>query len=943
MDENPTSNHSGSSAPALQLQRDASEDIMRPLLARIELLEAQVQELQASRHVHALKLGLLGPNLNPRTIRIKRAEQSSPWSIWWVWDKIWRYSSRREQKEVGIQTVPHTSSLYSPVSQAVVEDDVRLNGILDPGVVPKHQRVELSLSPGARSRLSYVGVLLIIGQQASENVAGSRLLSMLSSPAKIAESRVQSAPTSLVAGKTRETELKTQTRITAEDNSPGFFHRSENLVFNQPNMFDVQAQNVYVQNERQEEALRWLKEYVMKGAEFDSYERDPPPHCHPGTRTTIIQRATEWLDNPLHERRLFWLRGPAGVGKSAIVQTLAEKLAAGSRLGASLFFSRPNRRTNPTQVFPSIAYQLAIQDPSYKEYITELMQKNPKSLEKALSEQFRILIIEPFAQRRIRNGMEVWVVTLDGLDECGGDPVPNGRPSDRVQCEIVSMISSFVLTYLLECKRVPRRTGLHLRSAFQLPFFAIIMRNLPAFFLDMDYYCYVTYPSVPLIWIIASRPETHLKTIFGDDAVKPSFWEEDVPVNSDEACLDVEKYLNAEFIRIKRSYPTHFDETPWPSNIQFLHITTAALGLFIFAEVVIRFVDSPTVKNPVAQLERILMALKKSNVSSDNPLVALDLIYIEILSKLSPDVFQVAKRLIASFIFLDRNNYRGDLRTLRDICNFLNIPKDIALTSLNYLHSVLHFPKDIGSTRPQFYHASFRDFLEDPTRSGEYAITPQDIGVGFFLGSVRLTAAALDFAEVKQAWPKEGSSVGWTIDNAKDQFRAILTGDLSSGTGIGIKFSAQFVIPDQHLRSLFETVNISKMVQIDTGSLWWPLDLSDAMTEELQRRGFLTRVPLGSLDLKKVDIAKSFVYAHPSRHVLIHLDRKKPGPERLTAPDEAMVDALLQCIQVAPDTMVTRWGYSDPARRCVAMKVEDLSSIWPVGGPRLRPLYITGL
>lgn len=434
----------------------------------------------------------------------------------------------------------------------------------------------------------------------------------------------------------------------------------------------------------------------MQGAEFDSVERDPPPRCHPGTRTTIIEKAAEWLGNPRRERRLFWLRGPAGVGKSAIIQTLAESLAEKHCLGASVFFSRPNRRTNPNQVFATIAYQIAIQEPSYKTYITELMLKNPKSLEKALSEQFRILIVEPLARKAIRSGSDVWVITLDGLDECGEDP-NGGRSSDRVQCEIVRMISDFVLQY----------------------------------------------PSVPFIWIIASRPETHLKTVFEDESVKPSFWEEDVPVNSDEACLDVEKYLHSEFARISRDYPSHIEESPWPSHYEFLRITTAASGLFVFAEVVIRFIDSPRVKNPVAQLKCVLSALSKAPTSKDNPLAVLDAVYTEILSRIPLDMLQITKRLIGSFIFLDRDNIRGERRSFRDICNFLDISKDTALTALGHLHSVLHFPREIGSSRPRFYHASFRDYLEDPSRSHEYAIESQNAGIDFFSGSLRLTAMAL--------------------------------------------------------------------------------------------------------------------------------------------------------------------------------------------------------
>ncbi|KAF9450239.1 hypothetical protein P691DRAFT_726348, partial [Macrolepiota fuliginosa MF-IS2] len=102
----------------------------------------------------------------------------------------------------------------------------------------------------------------------------------------------------------------------------------------------------------------------MRGAKFDSSDRDPPPRCHPGTRTTISNKIYDWLGSPRPEKKLLWLRGLAGVGKSAIIQTVAEKLADQGRLGASLFFSRTNGRRDPRQVFPTLAYQFAVQDPS---------------------------------------------------------------------------------------------------------------------------------------------------------------------------------------------------------------------------------------------------------------------------------------------------------------------------------------------------------------------------------------------------------------------------------------------------------------------------------------------------------------------------------------------------------------------------------------------------
>ncbi|KAF9443940.1 hypothetical protein P691DRAFT_653273, partial [Macrolepiota fuliginosa MF-IS2] len=83
-----------------------------------------------------------------------------------------------------------------------------------------------------------------------------------------------------------------------------------------------------------------------------------PRNCHPGTRMQYIDQIVNWgLEGSDPGHRIFWLKGPAGVGKSAISQSCAEMFAARKRLVAAFFFSRPNQRDNPQRLFTSIAYQ----------------------------------------------------------------------------------------------------------------------------------------------------------------------------------------------------------------------------------------------------------------------------------------------------------------------------------------------------------------------------------------------------------------------------------------------------------------------------------------------------------------------------------------------------------------------------------------------------------
>src|SRR6267154_4721773 len=118
--------------------------------------------------------------------------------------------------------------------------------------------------------------------------------------------------------------------------------------------------------------------HVTIEAEFDSSDRESAPKCHPGTRTRFLEELKERIRSGT---RITWLFGPAGVGKSAIMQTLAETLAP-PIVCLSFSFSRPNSRDNPTKVFPTLAYRLAIVNPAYRRYLEENLVADPEFLSK---------------------------------------------------------------------------------------------------------------------------------------------------------------------------------------------------------------------------------------------------------------------------------------------------------------------------------------------------------------------------------------------------------------------------------------------------------------------------------------------------------------------------------------------------------------------------------
>jgi Cdc6-like AAA superfamily ATPase len=242
-----------------------------------------------------------------------------------------------------------------------------------------------------------------------------------------------------------------------------------------------------------------LSQHIIQGAAHDSSARTPPPRCHPDTRVKLIARITAWFEGQSLQELLLWITGPAGVGKSAIVQTFAEYLAKSKSLGVSVFISRPNKRNNPNGIFITIAYQLATRIEAYRNYIVERISLDPELLRGDMEAQFVTFIVEPFVERKIGAGGRRWCILLDGLDELRGEDA---------QCNIIHLISTFVHEHR----------------------------------------------DTPLVWIIASRPESHLSNTFEDDEVNRSCWTEYIPIDSTEACEDVERYLRSSLKGIQKKY-----------------------------------------------------------------------------------------------------------------------------------------------------------------------------------------------------------------------------------------------------------------------------------------------------------------------------------------------------------------------------------------------------
>ncbi len=157
----------------------------------------------------------------------------------------------------------------------------------------------------------------------------------------------------------------------------------------------------------------------------DSSVRYDPPKCHPGTRNIILEHIMQWIFGSDDEGALIlWLYGPAGSGKSAILQSIAEKCVTLNILLASFFFCRSdNTRNHPGSLVATIAYQISTVIPRIASTLFDAVARDPMIFNKTLDAQIDALLVGPL-NALVESGffadsnISPLLILIDGLDEC---------------------------------------------------------------------------------------------------------------------------------------------------------------------------------------------------------------------------------------------------------------------------------------------------------------------------------------------------------------------------------------------------------------------------------------------------------------------------------------------------------------------------------------------
>ena len=118
---------------------------------------------------------------------------------------------------------------------------------------------------------------------------------------------------------------------------------------------------------------------------------------------------------------IMWVYGPAGSGKSAIAQTIAEMCEDEMILLASFFFSRNDPSRNTVKpLIATIAYQITLNLPQVRDAILRAIEHDALIFSKSLAVQVKSLIVAPLQLLAdtgfFKKPTSRRLVIIDGLD-----------------------------------------------------------------------------------------------------------------------------------------------------------------------------------------------------------------------------------------------------------------------------------------------------------------------------------------------------------------------------------------------------------------------------------------------------------------------------------------------------------------------------------------------
>jgi hypothetical protein len=257
------------------------------------------------------------------------------------------------------------------------------------------------------------------------------------------------------------------------------------------------------------------------------------------------------------------------------------------------------------------------------------------------------------------------LIIIDGLDECD---------KSHTQCKLIQLICNFCLTY----------------------------------------------PSSPVVWIIASRPEHHIASFFAQASIKATYKKEEIVIDSEEGRSNVERFLRIELTNIQNEFSLN---PKWLSEPDFWKLANALGGLFVYAHVVIRYIGDSDIGDPTLQLHDVQKVIDAHplphGLGEEHPMALLDLLYSQILSKVPAKVRENTRKLLLALVVCWKPKFDKEGRNFIVLCNWLGMTCNEAYAALRPLSSVLDVPRRDKAHKKelQYFHKAFLDYISDFSRS----------------------------------------------------------------------------------------------------------------------------------------------------------------------------------------------------------------------------------
>ncbi|RPD68969.1 hypothetical protein L226DRAFT_311663 [Lentinus tigrinus ALCF2SS1-7] len=423
-----------------------------------------------------------------------------------------------------------------------------------------------------------------------------------------------------------------------------------------------------IQRTAEEERIRAEQDQVFDRipradeAHYLSAANAPKARFQQGTRERIFGVLDTWVEGQTAEKAaepVCVLVGEAGTGKSTIASEFSKRLEEHGHLGASFFFTRGVQELNsPRKFFCTIASQLARSQSALRIPVIDAAREHLKTASlQQLDHEFQDLILKPIST--LPESHPPFFVVVDALDEC----TEEGQ-------ELVPIL----LRLFLSC---------------------------------------ATRPGSPLRVFLTSRPVPHyIHDVFTATDLKPRITTLSIQDFRDTVNKDIETLIRGRLS--SRETSKQWSETPGREVLSTL--VRRSDGLFIYARTAVDFILGEPGDSELQMQERYDDLLKGDGAVG---LTALETLYRTVLDSVFPgsdrhDAAQERlKRVLGYLVALQAPKGISPV-TLEGLTG-MRVGESVPI--LNKLRSVVFFERDKASSRFRIIHATFREFLTNPSHS----------------------------------------------------------------------------------------------------------------------------------------------------------------------------------------------------------------------------------